>query len=490
MGSGQLGGLNDLFPGSAGLAVFDVFVDAAGEQIHILLHHADLAAQGMQGHVPNVLAVDFDAAAGYVVKPGNQAAQGGLAAAGGAHQRHGISGVDVQVDVRQHVAQGLGIGKLHVFEIDIALYAGQRHRAGAILNVAFHVHDFVEALNGGDAPLEGLGKFHDPADGGQKGGDVQQNRHQFRGFQLAVNHENRADDDHDDVHHAVKQTGYGMEPGHGVVHGLFDVQKTQVALGEFLFFNFLVGEGFDHSYAGKAVLHLGVQFAQLMALGLEAGPHALGENVGTEHHHRHYREDNQRQQRVHLRHNNERNDDLDQRDEHFLREMVGKFGDLVQVRGDSGHDLADFCGIIIRMGKILQMAEQIPAHVRFDVGAHNVADGLHVIIGGGVDDAQHHVKRTHQQHVFYRQLHGGVHARGGNALHDFRQHQIADGGKGGAEQIQHHDLPIRLEIGRKAPGQPYALAQTPLFLFHWYLLRKVFPFASIYIIRRLTIFVK
>ena len=38
--------------------------------------------------------------------------------------------------------------------------------------------------------------------------------------QLAVDHEKRADDDHDDVHHAVKQTGYGMEPGHGVVHGL------------------------------------------------------------------------------------------------------------------------------------------------------------------------------------------------------------------------------------------------------------------------------
>ena len=67
------------------------------------------------------------------------------------------------------------------------------------------------------------------------------------------------------------------------------------------------------------------------------------------------------------------------------------------------------------------MGEHVPAHIRLDARTHDVADGLHVVVGGRVDDAQKDVRPTQQKHG----PDGQRLRRAGEIAHDQRQRQIA-----------------------------------------------------------------
>ena len=43
--------------GSPRPAVFNIFIYRAGKEVYLLLHHADLRAQGAQGNAPNILSI-------------------------------------------------------------------------------------------------------------------------------------------------------------------------------------------------------------------------------------------------------------------------------------------------------------------------------------------------------------------------------------------------------------------------------------------------
>ena len=60
--------------GGAGLAVGDVLRHRATEQVHVLLHDTDILPQALQGDPADVLPVNEDAAAGHLVKAGDQVA--------------------------------------------------------------------------------------------------------------------------------------------------------------------------------------------------------------------------------------------------------------------------------------------------------------------------------------------------------------------------------------------------------------------------------
>ena len=61
----------NLLRGGVWLAVADVLEDGVREQEHILLDDADVLMDGLLGHVPDILPVDGNGAAGHVVEPGN-----------------------------------------------------------------------------------------------------------------------------------------------------------------------------------------------------------------------------------------------------------------------------------------------------------------------------------------------------------------------------------------------------------------------------------
>ena len=220
-----------------------------------------------------------------------------------------------------------------------------------------------------------------------------------------------------------------------------------------------LGERFHHADAGQAVLDLRVELAEMEARFLEAPAHPAREVVGAEHHQRQRRKHDDRQHHVRLAENCERRHDLDQGDEHLFREVVREFGDVVEVGGDARHQLTDLGVVVITVRKVLQVREQIAAHFRFNVCAHNVPDGLHIIVCGGVDDAQHQIYRAELEHRRDQQRHA-IRRRAGDIAHDQRQDKVANRRQRGAEQVQRHDAHVRAEIGKKGSKERDRLAKA------------------------------
>ena len=69
------GGLHHFLHGGIGFAVADIFKHRIGKEENILLNDADVLVQTLLGHIPNVQAVDADAAAVHIVKTGDQLAK-------------------------------------------------------------------------------------------------------------------------------------------------------------------------------------------------------------------------------------------------------------------------------------------------------------------------------------------------------------------------------------------------------------------------------
>ena len=102
VGVGLPGGRLHRLPGRR-LAVGDVVVHGIHEQQGLLGDDADALAQLPGVELPQVDAVQGHPAAGGVEEPGHQVHQGGLAAAGAAHQGDGLALAHLQVDPPQHL---------------------------------------------------------------------------------------------------------------------------------------------------------------------------------------------------------------------------------------------------------------------------------------------------------------------------------------------------------------------------------------------------
>ena len=80
---------------SIGFAQLHIVQDAAFEQAAVLEHEGDSVHQLLFWDVPYICIANADAAAAHIKEPNHQAGQGGLAAAGGTHQRHGLPRLNV-----------------------------------------------------------------------------------------------------------------------------------------------------------------------------------------------------------------------------------------------------------------------------------------------------------------------------------------------------------------------------------------------------------
>ena len=226
-----------------------------------------------------------------------------------------------------------------------------------------------------------------------------------------------------------------------------------VSLLEFFPFNILVGKGLYHPHAQEAVLYLGIEFANLHPGTLEFHPHFPVEIHRAHQHQGQDCENNQGQPQVHGAQNAERSHDFHPGNKELLRAVVGKFRHVKEVAGNPGHNLPDFGVVIIGEGELLQMVKEVPAHIRFNPGAHHMANRRHIVVGRAVNEAQDQVKQPQLQNNLHSQGFQVIHAHIRDILDNQRQHQLADGGQRGAEKIQYQYPFVLFKIGGKPADQ-------------------------------------
>ena len=343
--------------------------------------------------------------------------------------------------------------KAYLLEPDLAGAGLQGHGVRGILDGHRGVHDLGKALDAGHAALELLGELDDAADGGDEGGDVEHIGHKVTGGDLTVHQRQTARQNDHQIHQAVKQAGGGVEGTHGVVAKGLDLLKGAVAPGKLFPLLVLGGKGLDHALSQQAVLDGGVQLADLDALLAKPRPQT---SVQVHRHHAHQRHTGkhcQGQRDAGAAQNDKGRHDFDARNEKFLRAVVGELSHVKQIVGDAPHDGAHLGVVVVGVIQLQQMVKGIPAHIRFNMHAHDMTDAGHIIAGCAVDDAQHKVERRQLQHDACRQGDTHPHGRVGDDAHDLGQHDIAQGRQRCTEQVKAQHHLIVCQIRQKTPDQ-------------------------------------
>ena len=203
------------------------------------------------GHVPDIQAVNGNAAAGYVVKPGNQLAQGGLSAAGGTHNGDGLPGIYFQTHVVKHCQIPI-VGEGHAAHVDFALYVFQLPGILFVPDGRLRTHDLHEAAQPREAVGEQLGEIAQLAHGVYKGGNIQ-----IEGNEIPVVHfpahnvvAAEADDQH--VEHTQKEFHAALEHAHGLVEAPLGVLVNLVGGLEPTALRLFIGKGLGSAEAGQA----------------------------------------------------------------------------------------------------------------------------------------------------------------------------------------------------------------------------------------------
>ena len=109
------------FAVSLAVAPGHIFCNRRTEQLAFLQGYGYLVPETAQPVFTNVHAVNQYGAFRYIIETGDQVDEGGLAAAGRAHDSHGLSGRYGEADMLQHIFIAARVGKGHVTEFDFAL---------------------------------------------------------------------------------------------------------------------------------------------------------------------------------------------------------------------------------------------------------------------------------------------------------------------------------------------------------------------------------
>ena len=172
---GALCRLFDLFFARARPAVGNVFADAAAVEEHVLRDDAHAPAQGAAGDVADIDAADGDAAAVYLVKAGNEVADGGLAAARRPDEGDRAPLFDGKAQVREDgrfAALLIVVRKGHVVKDDVAAQKIDGHGMFGLALGGQGEH-LAEAREARKAVLDLLEQVDEGAHGSQQHGDVE-----------------------------------------------------------------------------------------------------------------------------------------------------------------------------------------------------------------------------------------------------------------------------------------------------------------------------
>jgi len=158
-----------LLPGGVGAGSPDIFKDGCFEQAAVLEHKGDLIHEHMGIDLPYIHAAHFHRTGGGVPEAGDQAGGGGLAAAGGPHQSHGLPRLRCEGDMGEGGCLRAVVSKAHILKFHTAVLRFLR----MVRIFQFRsAHDLVDAAQGGAGQHHARCGEHDLGKGcGDDGGE-------------------------------------------------------------------------------------------------------------------------------------------------------------------------------------------------------------------------------------------------------------------------------------------------------------------------------
>ena len=393
----------------------------------------------------HIHAVHQNAAPGDVIEAGDELAQGGLAAPGGAHHRHRLPLRDVDGYVVQHGLPVL-VGEGHVVHQNVALGGVHVHGVGGVLHRRLHPHQLHKPLEACHAVEELLHKGGQLAHGGEEGGDIQSEGNEVNVVHLTLEDEPAACGDGEHVHGGQGELQPRHIGGHGLVVVPLGPLELVVGLLELPILLLLVGEGLGGAHAGDGGLQLAVD-ARHVLLDLHRGLHHPPTlEDGEDHKQGHHGKDDKGQLPLDGEHQAEGAAQSDHRDEQVFGAVVGQLGDLEQVGGGPAHQLAGAVFVIEGEGQILHVSKQVPADVRLNEHAHHVAQ-----IG---DDVVHpRPQQIGRQQTAHDPEEGPKQVLGQQLLHgqpgQVGESQVNQGDAQRTGHIQQKQVQVWLVVGQK-----------------------------------------
>ena len=434
-------GLHDLVHRRVGPSVADVFQNGVGKQKYLLLHDADVLAQAVLRQIAHVMAVYQNGAIGHVVKARDELAERGLAAAGWADDRDGLTRLDVQRHAVQNV-QLLFICERHVLHVDPALDVVQLQRVRLVLQHRLRAHDLQKAGEARRAVCKQLGEVGQPPDGVDERGDVKAEGDQVDVIHIVLHDEHAAHRDDRHGKHGDEQLHHGVEQTHLLVEHALGGLIHIVRAAEFFLLQILAGKRLGCAHTGEAGLDVGVDRAGFLldeAGGLAHGAAAAHDDDEKDRDHDAH---DQRQPPFDREHDGQRARDGDHRDEDILRAVVRQLCDLKEVGGQAAHELAGAVAVVEVEAQLLHVREQRVADIGLDADAERVAPVADDKIQAGAQNiCQHHDPHDKEEGLVGMRRKELLHGRArddGVAQVDQRHHQRA-------EDIQNEQLPVRLE---------------------------------------------
>lgn len=198
--------------------------------------------------------------------------------------------------------------------------------------------------------------------------------------------EESAGEHNGDVEQALEEMVAGVVGAHGPVVGFFGTQVFLVGFAEFPEFQGFVGEALDHADAFQGVHDGGVDPGDFFPVVREGFFHAFVLDGGKPEHDQGHGGQAQPQLPVDAEHHGEGAENFDERYEQVLRAVVGQFGDVEEIGDNAAGESTGVGAVVEAEGQFLELLKEIPPHVGFHAGAHDVTLAGYVIAAGCFQD--------------------------------------------------------------------------------------------------------
>lgn len=268
------------------------------------------------------------------------------------------------------------VGEAHVAVLHVPALAGvdggQVRRTGTALHVGVLVEHLHEAAEAGVALLQRLGEVDELLHRRDEDADVERVDGQVGDGQGALGHEEPAAHDGHRVQHAHEQGVHGVEGTEEPVGALLRVEERLVGAAELLALGRLAAEGLHHANAAEGILHRGVDAGHALPVLAEHRASPVVQREGQSRHHQRGRQHNGRQRHVDHEQQGEGAHDLQRANEQVLRPVVRQLRYVEEVARDLRHHGPGVVPIVVGKRQPLKLGEQVAAHVRLHVGAHDV----------------------------------------------------------------------------------------------------------------------